>query len=108
MRAEVSVIITCPGIPKPRMNADGRRFDMAAQTNTLFLMSIMNAIVFYNKAFFGEISEKQLDGWPCILLSGNISTLLENIIFSGIVMLLSKNGINYSRSIPHPFLVNWL
>lgn len=30
--------------------------------SALFLMLIMNAIVFYNKAAFGEISEKQLDG----------------------------------------------
>src|SRR5659263_541812 len=40
--------------------------------------------------------------WPCILLSGNISTLLENIIFSGFVRVLRKNGTNYSWSIPHP------
>jgi TnpA family transposase len=30
--------------------------------SALFLMLIMNAIVFYNKAAFGEPSEKQLDG----------------------------------------------
>jgi len=44
------------------------------RVSALFLMLIMNAIVFYNKAVFGERIEKKL----------------ENIIFSGCVDTLKK------------------
>jgi TnpA family transposase len=51
------------------------------RASALFLMLIMNTIVFYNKAVFGEISEKQLDGvtmhsafWQHINFIGNYDT----------------------------------